>query len=213
MSKSMGIVSIEGRHEGQSAERISAIFRKVALGKELSRDEFRAIVDCVVSAGSDPEREAARLCYLVPLDSLDVWFNDTWLADHRDLDDDAFAKITDQDRISFARELLANLGDALDADLHPGLLALAITDGTTQIVLGYSVSGYSFSGIEVTCISYGRDQAALLDRLRREYLLIDDAFFITSLIDQAVATISDELILGSWRRSWATGRFDLGYQS
>jgi hypothetical protein len=197
----MGIVSVEGRHEGQSAERISAIFRKVALGKELSRDEFRAIVDCVVSAGSDPEQEADRLCYLVPLDGLDGWFNDTRLADHRDLDDEEFVKITVQERLSFARELLANLGDALDADLHPGLLALTVTDGTAQIILGYSISGYSFSGIEVTCISYGRDQEDLLNRLSREYLIIDDAFFVPSLVDQQIARISDEMILSSWSRN------------
>ncbi len=197
----MGVVSIEGQYEGQSAEKISALFRKASLGGDLSRDEFRAIVDCVEYAGPDPEQEAERLCYLVPLDRLDVWFNDTRLGDNRGLDEDAFKRITDADRLSFARETLSNLGDALDADLHPGLLTLSVTDGKSQIVLGYAISGYSFSGIEVTCISYGRDQAALLDRLRREYLLIDDAFFITSLIDQAVATISDELILGSWRRS------------
>ena len=196
----MGVVSIKGQYEGQSAERVSALFRKVTLGEDLSRDEFRAIVDCVEYAGPDPEQEAERLCCLVSLDRLDVWFNDTRLSDHRGLDNDDFKRITDADRLSFAREILSNLGDALDADLHPGLLALSVTDGKSQIVLGYAISGYSFSGIEVTCISYGHDQAALLDRLRKEYLLVDDAFFITSLIDEAVATISDELILSSWSR-------------
>ena len=101
------------------------------LGKDLSHAEFRALVDCVEYSGPDPEQEADRLCYLVPLDGLDYWFNDTWLAEHRDLDDDAFVKITDQDRLVYARELLSNLGDALDADLHPGLLALTVTDGAT----------------------------------------------------------------------------------
>jgi len=196
----MGIVSIERQLEGKDAEKISVLFRKAASGKNLSHAEFRAIVDCVEYFGPDPEQEADRLCYLVPLDGLDVWFNDTRLADHRDLDDEAFAKITDRDRLSFARELLTNLGDALDADLHPGLLALTVTDGTTQIVLGYSISGYSFSGIEVTCISYGRDQEDLLNRLSREYLIIDDAFFVPSLVDQQIAKISDEMILSNWSR-------------
>ena len=197
----MSLVSIEGQLEGKDAEKISALFRKIALGEDLSHAEFRAIVDCVEYSGPDPEQEADRLCYLVPLDGLDFWFNDTRLADHRDLDDEAFAKITDQERLSFARELLTNLGDALDADLHPGLLALTVTDGMAQIVLGYSISGYSFSGIEVTCISYGRDQEDLLNRLSREYLIIDDAFFLPSLVDQEIAKISDELILSSWSRN------------
>ena len=196
----MGIVSIEGQLEGKDAEKILALFRKIALGEDLSHAEFRAIVDCVEYSGPDPEQEADRLCYLVPLDGLDYWFNDTWLAEHRDLDDDAFVKITDQDRLSFARELLSNLGDHLDGDLHPGLLALTVTDGHDEIVLGYSISGYSFSGIELVCISYGSDTEALLERLRGEYLLVDDAFFIPSLVHQEVAKISDELILSSWSR-------------
>ena len=196
----MSLVSIEGQLEGKDAEKISALFRKIALGEDLSHAEFRAVVDCVEYSGPDPEQEADRLCYLVPLDELDFWFNDTWLSDHRGLDDEAFEKITDQDRLAYARELLSNLGDALDADLHPGLLALTVSEGATQIVLGYSISGYSFSGVEVTCISYGRDHEDLLNRLRREYLIIDDAFFLPSVVDQEVAKISDELILSSWSR-------------
>ena len=194
----MATVSIEGHLEGEAAERVQAIFRKVAAAKTITADELDAITDCIDYLGRDPEAEAERLGYLVPIDRLDIWFNDQNLFEREGLDDDQFVSITDQQRLAFARRVLQDLGDWLDADLHPGLLALSVTDGKTEIVIGYAITGYSFSGIEVKCIGYGRDQAALCKNLADEYLLIDDSFFVESLVDAAVANISDELILSSW---------------
>jgi hypothetical protein len=79
-------------------------------------------------------------------------------------------------------------------------LALSVTDSKTQIVIGYAITGYSFSGIEIRCIGYGRDHAALCKNLADEYLLIDDSFFLTSLVDAAVANITDEFILAAWEK-------------
>lgn len=196
----MATVSIEGHLEGEAAERVQAIFRKVAAAKTITAEELDAITDCIDYLGLDPETGAERLGYLVPIDRLDIWFNDQNLFEREGLDDDQFVSITDQQRLAFARRVLQDLGDWLDADLHPGLLALSVTDGKTEIVIGYAITGYSFSGIEVKCIGYGRDQAALCKNLADEYLLIDDSFFVESLVDAAVANISDELILSSWGR-------------
>lgn len=194
----MATVSIEGHLEGDAAERVQAIFRKVAAAKTITADELAAVTDCIDYLGLDPEMEAERLGYLVPIDRLDFWFNDQNLFEREGLDDDQFDSITDQQRLAFARRVLQDLGDWLDADLHPGLLALSVTDGKTEIVIGYAITGYSFSGIEVRCIGYGRDHAGLCKNLSDQYLLIDDSFFVESLVDAAVANISDELILSSW---------------
>ena len=135
--------------------------------------------------------------YLVPIDRLGTWFNDQQLADQDELTDEQFEAITDQQCLEFARRVLHNLGGWLDADLHPGL-ALSVTDGKTEIVIGYAITGYSFSGIEVKCIGYGRDQESLCKNLSDEYLLIDDSFFISTLIEASVNAISDQFILAHW---------------
>ena len=196
----MPAVSIESHLEGDAVERVQAIFRKVAAAKTITADELDAITDCIHYLGLDPETEAERLGYLVPIDRLNVWFSDENVANCEDLSDEEYSQIDNFQRIEFARKLLANIGDHLDADLHPGLLALSVTDGKTEIVIGYAITGYSFSGIEVNCIGYGRDQAALCKNLADEYLLIDDSFFLKSLVDAAVANITDEFILAAWEK-------------
>ena len=197
----MATVSIEGHLEGEDAVTVQAIFRKVAAAKTITADELASITECIDYLGLSIDSEAERLGYLVPIDRLGTWFNDQQLADQNELTDEQFEAITDQQRLEFARRVLHNLGDWLDADLHPGLLALAVTDGKTEIVIGYAITGYSFSGIEVKCIGYGRDQDSLCKNLSDEYLLIDDSFFMPLAVDKAVASISDELILSNWSRS------------
>ena len=196
----MSLVSIEGNLEGDAAKRVQSIFRKVADAKTISPIELALITECIDYLGLDPEQEAERLGYLVPLNRLGFWFNDQQLADHEGLSDEQFEAITDHQRLAFARRVLQNLGDFLDADLHPGLLALSLTDGKTEIVIGYAISGYSFSGIEVECIGYGSDQTTLCKNLSAEYLLIDDSFFLSSMVDEAVAGVPQEQIMASWQR-------------
>jgi hypothetical protein len=193
-------VSIENHLEGEAARRVEAIFRKVAAAKSITSEELEVITDCIDCLGLSLETEAKRLAYLVPLDRLDVWFNDENLANCEDLDDQQYSQIDNSQRIAFAREIFRDIGDRLDADLHPGLLALTVTDGKTEIVIGYGITGYSFSGIEVNCIGYGRDQAALCKNLADEYLLIDDSFFIKSTVNKAVTSITDEFILAAWEK-------------
>ena len=197
----MATVSIEGHLEGDAAERVQAIFRKVAAAKIITDDELAAITDCIDYLGLDPEMEADRLGYLVPVGRLGFWFNDQNLAEHEDLSDEQFEAVNDNQRLAFARSVLQNIGDWLDADLHPGLLALSVTDGKTEIVLGYAITGYSFSGIEVRYVGYGRDQTALCENLEKEYVVIDDSFFVPTLVDASVNAISNKFILANWDRS------------
>jgi hypothetical protein len=194
----MATVSIENHLEGEAAKQVEATFRKVAAGKAITTKELASITDCIDFLGLDPEVEADRIGYLVPFDRLGHWFNDQNLAEHEDLNDEQFEAITDPQRVVFARRVLSDLGDWLDADLHPGLLALSVTDGKTEIVLGYAITGYSFSGIEVSYVGYGSNQIKLCDNLASDYLIIDDSFFISSLVEDLVNAISDHFILTHW---------------
>jgi hypothetical protein len=174
--------------------------RKLSSGFLITARELEAIDEIVSLVGISIESDSTRLGYLVPLDRLSVWFNDQNLADQRGLDDSEFATIADSDRLSFARELLGNLGDHLDADIHPSLLSVALLDQMAKIVVGYSISGYSFSGIETKILACGVDEADLTQKLRKQYLLIDDRFFLEATVEAAISEITDDLILGAWER-------------
>ena len=52
----MTTVSIEGHLEGEAADRVQAIFRKVAATKAITADELAAITDCIDYLGLDPEK-------------------------------------------------------------------------------------------------------------------------------------------------------------
>ena len=197
----MPAVSIEGHLEGEDALTVQAIFRNVAAAKTISADELAVITEYVDYLGLSIDSEAERLGYLVPIDRLCTWFNDQQLADQDEMTDEQFEAISDQQRLEFARRVLHNLGDWLDADLHPGLLASSVTDGKSEILIVYAITGYSFSGIDIDCIGYGRDQDSLCKNLAEQYLLIDDSFFMPSVVNNSVASISDELILTNWSRS------------
>jgi hypothetical protein len=193
--------NINGTLEASDRKKVSAAMRKVAGGKSINKKELCLITDQLDACSINVEELGERNCYLAPIDRLCIWFNDQNLADHFGLDDHAYEIINDTDRLKFARILLSNLGDALDADIHPSLLVIGLTDGETKIVLGYAISGYSFSGIELAVIDCADDEAALCTKLSKKYLLIDDRFFVLSLIDAAVNEITDSFILKNWDKN------------
>ena len=123
------------------------------------------------------------------------------MADHLGFDDEDYKRITDDDRLQYARTVLRDVGGILDADLHPGLLALTLTDGDGEIVLGYTITGYSFSGIEVRMIGYGLTEHDLVKHLSTEYILIDDDFHNDKDDTLSKARFPDELILKHWEKS------------
>jgi hypothetical protein len=176
------------------------LVNRISLGRSLSSAELSTLDEFVSMSNVSVESDSTRLGYLVPLDKLSVWFNDQNLADYQELDDDEYESITDTSRIEFARDLLRNIGDSLDADIHPGLLAVNISAGDLRLTVGYAISGYSFSGIELTCIEVGKDDLDLIKRLSGDYLLIDDSFFILASVESAVKCIPDDLILKNWER-------------
>jgi hypothetical protein len=193
--------NINGTLEASNRRKFSAAMRKVADGKSISKDELSNITNQLDACSINVEELGERNCYLAPIDKLSIWFNDQNLADRLGLDDHAYENINDTDRLKFARILLSDLGDALDADLHPSLIVIGLTDGENRIVLGYAISGYSFSGIELEVIDCAEDEAALCTKLSLNYLLIDDRFFVPSFVDAAVNEITDSFILKNWDRN------------
>jgi hypothetical protein len=193
--------NINGTLEASDRKKVSSAMRKVVDGKLINKDELYFITGQLDECGINIEELGERNCYLVPIDRLGIWFNDQNLADRLGLDDHAYENINDTDRLKFARSLLSDLGDALDADIHPSLIVIGLTDGENKIVLGYAISGYSFSGIELAVIGFAVDEAALCKKLSNKYLLIDDRFFVLSFVDAAVNEISDSFILKNWDRN------------
>lgn len=188
---------------GQSSAKaasMSKICRKIADAESLTFSEFRILEECLSELGLDPQADGVREGYLVAHGDLDGWFNDQRLADHLDLSDSECRNISDDQRLEFARDLLRNLGDALDADIHPGLILVEATYGDHKFFLGYAITGYSFSGLECSLISYGEDPESVKKRLESGYLLIDDMFFMPGMVEDAVGKVSDQMILSNWSR-------------
>ena len=193
--------NINGTLEASDRKKVSAAIRKVANGKSISKVELSNIIDQLDACSINVEELGERNCYLAPIDRLGIWFNDQNAADRLGLDDHAYENINDTDRLKFARIMLSDIGGVLDADIHPSLIVIGLTDGETKIVLGYAISGYSFSGIELEVIDCAEDEAALCKKLSLNYLLIDDSFFVVPLIDAAVNEITDSFILKNWDRN------------
>jgi hypothetical protein len=84
----------------------------------------------------------------IPLDYLRLHISDQGMADLLGLDDADLKRVTKAEKAGFARETLRALQSDTDADLCPGLWLVPITDGQSTIYLGFSVRGYSFSGVE-----------------------------------------------------------------
>jgi hypothetical protein len=173
-------------------------FEKVRSGVLLAHEDVQSVVDTIDYLGISVESESEGLGVLVPHGRLSFWFNDESMADRLGYEDEDYKRTTDDDRLQYARTILRDVGGILDADLHPGLLALTLTDGDSEIVLGYAITGYSFSGIDVRMIGYGLTQQDLVGQLSDEYILIDREFYDAQDDTLSKARFPDDLILKHW---------------
>jgi hypothetical protein len=176
-------------------------FEKIRSGVLLSHEDVQFIVDTIDYLGVSAESESEGLGVLVPHGRLSFWFNDESMADRLGYEEEDYKRITDDDRLQYARTILRDVGGILDADLHPGLLALTLTDGESEIVLGYAITGYSFSGIDVRMIGYGLTEQDLVKQLSTEYILIDNDFHNDKGDTLSKARFPDDLILKHWEKS------------
>lgn len=84
----------------------------------------------------------------LPIDYVQMYISEQGMADMLVLKDEDLELITPADKVKFARGRLKSLQCDMDADICPGFWLVPITDGQCVIYLGYSITGYSFSGIE-----------------------------------------------------------------
>jgi hypothetical protein len=84
----------------------------------------------------------------IPLNYLQSLLSDQHLSEMEGLDDEQIDKISNKQRLKFARNILSSIEESLDADICPGYWVLEVHGFNASFFLGYSVTGYSFSGIE-----------------------------------------------------------------
>ena len=85
----------------------------------------------------------------MPIHYLQTHISEQGMADMLGLEEDALLTLTQSAKVKFARERITSLQSDADADTCPGYWLLPVTSNSEdRFFLGYSVTGYSFSGIE-----------------------------------------------------------------
>jgi hypothetical protein len=122
------------------------------------------------------------------------------MSDAEGLTEVELADISDESRVVFGKKFLSGIDAHLDADLHPGLLVMGLTSQGSSLVIAYTITGYSFSGIEVLPLAIGQNLESLLASLKTEYLIVDtDLMGFGSDFSQD-PQVSDQMILSNWSR-------------
>ena len=196
-SASMNFIDLNAQEYPAEALLVQQVGRDV----DLSQAEIQKLTDLVDKMSISVQEIGERACTLVPFEALPLIFSDQNLSDTLGLSDDQVEKITDADRVKFGKTLLAKIDQLFDADLHPGLFILGLKSLGSQVLLAYSITGYSFSGIESSVIGYGKTEDDLRKRLQSNYLWVEDFFSVYSVHNFSEdPQVTDKLILENWSR-------------
>jgi hypothetical protein len=85
----------------------------------------------------------------MPIHYLQTHISEQGMSDMLGLEEDELLTLTPSAKVKFARERITSLQSDSDADICPGFWLLPVTsNGIDRFFLGYSVTGYSFSGIK-----------------------------------------------------------------
>ncbi len=85
----------------------------------------------------------------MPINYLHMHISEQGMADMLGLQEDELLTLTPSTKVKFARERIKSLESDYDADICPGYWLLPVTSNSEdRFFLGFSVTGYSFSGIE-----------------------------------------------------------------
>jgi hypothetical protein len=106
-------------------------------------DLFNAIDESLLNDVGDPIGNG------MPIHYLQMHINHQGMADMLGLEEAQLQKFTKSAKANFARSRITSLESDYDADICPGYWLLPVTSNSeSRFFLGYSVTGYSFSGIE-----------------------------------------------------------------
>jgi len=83
----------------------------------------------------------------IPLHYIRDYINDQSMADILGLDEFQVKQASKATKVNFARQRLKTLETDTDADICPGYWLVPVTDGQNRFYFGFSVVGYSFSGV------------------------------------------------------------------
>lgn len=129
----------------------------------------------------------------ISLDNLQSRFNDQNLSESEDIELD---EITDESRIDFARERIVVESSDFDSDFSPAFRGGIIksTNGFDAWIV-FSVTGYSFSGIDISFEGVFTSEDAFRKSVRKGGTLLTDE---VDTIEGTKKLVSDQDILAIW---------------
>jgi hypothetical protein len=182
-----------GKKPKELGELQIAIDRLIATARsdQPPRDQdVQALID---SWGGDVYGETDHITVGVPVTSIELSCNDAELAASIDQNE-----ITDALRIKFAREKLASECVGHDADISPGFRGAEIMSSNGQRAwVVFTITGYSFTDIDIELFGIFTDLEALTERMRKDSYVRADKI---GDADDTVAWITDTQILKLWSR-------------
>jgi hypothetical protein len=148
-------------------------FDAVRAGDLPSYDDVQSIVNLIESIGVDIESESDRIANLVPYDRVSAVASEEEQSaslGYEDEDEDN-QRFTGNDKFKHASEMLLGMRGVHDVDPLAWLVALPVTDGDCELILGYAIFGQSFSGMDVRMIGYELTKGDLIRWLSSEFLV------------------------------------------
>lgn len=153
-------------------------------------DSIESLVDESLINGS-----GERLGEGIPIHFLQNYLSDQNLAQFEGLDELESSAITDSQRIQFARNVLSALDEILDADLCPGYWTVEIRNQKDSFYLGYSITGYSFSGIQWAKHGAYLNQAEFEDYIRKSHQMIFNGIILLDCGTIFLSDLTDKQII------------------
>lgn len=153
-------------------------------------DSIESLVDESLINGS-----GERLGEGIPIHYLQNYLSDQNLAQIEGLDELELSAITDSQRIQFARSVMSALDEILDADLCPGYWAVEIRNEKDSFYLGYSITGYSFSGIQWVRHGAYLNHAEFEDYIRKSHQMIFNGMILFNGKTTDLSNLTDKQII------------------
>lgn len=157
---------------------VARAFDAVREGELPLYDDVQSVVNLIESIGLDIESESDRLADLVPFDRVSAVDSEQEQAaslGYEDEDED-YQRFTGNDKFKRASEILLGVRGAHEFDALAALLALKVTDGDCELVLGYAMFGHNIGGMDIRMIGYELAKDDLIRLLKSEFLVDGECY-------------------------------------